>query len=250
MDCQKKIFVGICREASEVPKTQESRILLITSENPNKICAVIPFFNEEKQIGSVISKTLNYVDKIICVNDGSTDRSLSKIPDDERIIILNHNQNLGKGRALRTGIEKAIELEFESIVTLDSDNQHDPKLIPEFISALNTNDMVIGARKRDSSEMPIHRRLSNYLTSKLLSIKTGYQIIDSQSGYRAYRTKFTEKLLPNFSGFEAESEMIVKACRNNLKIGFIEIPTIYGNDDSKMKAIPTILGFIKVLLRT
>ena len=98
--------------------------------------------------------------------------------------------------------------------------------------------------------MPFHRRLSNYLTSKLMSMKTGKEIIDSQSGYRAFKSVIAYKIIPEFNGFEAESEMIVKAARNNLKIGFVNIPTIYGDDDSKMKAIPTILGFIKVLLRT
>ena len=105
-------------------------------------------------------------------------------------------------------------------------------------------------RKRNAIGMPIHRKLSNYLTSKILSIKTGCNILDSQSGYRAFRTNILSKVLPSYSGFEAESEMIVKICKNNYSIGFKEISTIYGNDDSKMKALPTIIGFIKVILNT
>ena len=110
-------------------------------------------------------------------------------------------------------------------------------------------DIIIGSRDQTNTEMPLHRKLSNYLTSKLLSIKTGERIIDSQSGFRALKTEISSKILPEFDGFEAESEMIVKACRNRLKIGYVQIPTIYGNDYSKMKAIPTIVGFIKVLLK-
>ncbi|MCB0745100.1 MAG: hypothetical protein KDC67_14425, partial [Ignavibacteriae bacterium] len=57
-------------------------------------------------------------------------------------------------------------------------------------------------------------------------------------------------ILPTFSGFEAESEMIVKLCKKKYRLSFIKIPTIYGNDDSKMKAVPAIIGFIKVILKT
>ncbi len=98
--------------------------------------------------------------------------------------------------------------------------------------------------------MPIHRRLSNYLTSKILSVKTGFNILDSQSGFRAFKTKILSNILPDYSGFEAESEMIVKISKNNYSLGFTEISTIYGEDNSKMKAIPTIIGFIKVILRS
>lgn len=222
---------------------------MIPSENQNKICAVIPFYNEEKHLHSVCSEVLKYVDFIILVNDGSTDASLNKIPDTENIVKLSHPNNLGKGAALRSGLLKSIELKTELTITIDADNQHDPSYIPKFINNINQYDCLIGSRKRESSSMPIHRRLSNYLTSKILSIKTGVKILDSQSGYRILKTEILNKILPKYYGFEAESEMIVKLCKNNLSIGFIEIPTTYGDDESKMRAIPTILGFMKVILK-
>jgi len=223
---------------------------LTTSENQNNICAVIPFFNEEKHIKFVISEVIKYVDVIIMVNDGSNDLSMQRIPNDDKIIILQHKSNLGKGKALRTGIEKSFELGSAITITLDADNQHDPKKIPQFIEAVKNFDFAIGCRKREKSKMPFHRVLSNYLTSKLLSIKTGRRIIDSQSGYRVFKTEISPDILPIYSGFEAESEMIVKACKNNYSVGFVDIPTLYGNDTSKMRMWPTIIGFIKVLIKT
>lgn len=224
--------------------------MLITSKNQAKIAAVIPFFNEEKHLSNVIHEVLKYVDCIIIVNDGSTDDSVNKIPINDKIYLLHHSENLGKGEALNTGLRKSIELNTNITITLDADNQHDPDYIPKFLDKLNNYDCVIGNRERDKTMMPIHRKLSNYLTSKLLSIKTGVQILDSQSGYRAFKTSILNNILPNYSGFEAESEMIVKICENNYSLGFQKIPTIYGDDESKMKAIPTILGFIKVLVKT
>jgi len=96
--------------------------------------------------------------------------------------------------------------------------------------------------------MPLQRRASNFLTSFFLSKKLNVKITDSQSGYRIFKTEILKDILPEHSGFEAESEMIVKAARKNYKIGFVNIPVIYGNDSSKMKVWQAIKGFIKVLL--
>lgn len=220
---------------------------MTSSKRKNRVCAVIPFFNEEKHINLIISEVKLFVDTIILVNDGSTDSSLNKFAPDDNIIIISHPTNKGKGAALLSGFKKSIKLNSEFTITIDADFQHNPELIPEFVEALKNFDAVIGKRKINSS-MPIPRKISNYLTSKLLSIKTGKKILDSQSGYRGFRTEILYEILPTYSGFEAESEMIVKLCRKNFTLTFIDIPTNYGNDNSKMKAIPAIMGFIKVLL--
>lgn len=217
-------------------------------ENQNKICCIIPFFNEEKNLPEVISKTIDLVDKLILVNDGSTDSSTYLIPKSKKIILIEHKTNLGKGSALKTGFCKSIELGFDITITLDGDGQHDPSYIPKIVKELEKFDCIIGARQRSSSSMPYHRRLSNYLTSAILSVKTGCKILDSQSGYRGFMTNIIGHILPTYTGFEAESEIIVKLCRNNYTIGFIEVPTIYGTGESKMRAFDTIKGFIKVIL--
>ena len=222
---------------------------MIPSKNQNNICAVIPFYNEEKHIRNVVENVLNYVDLLILVNDGSTDNSLSFLPTNDKIILINHPNNLGKGAALKTGFKKSIEANSKITVSIDGDNQHDPKFIPDLIKESENYDCVIGNRKRSATIMPIHRKISNYLTSKILSIKTGIKILDSQSGFRVFKTNILPNVLPDYFGFEAESEMIIKICKNNYSVGFREISTIYGNDNSKMKAIPTILGFIKVIVK-
>lgn len=182
------------------------------------------------------------------VNDGSTDNSCQLINSSDKIILVNHKTNLGKGAALKTGFIKSIELNSEITITIDGDNQHDPNLIPALINNLKYFDCVIGNRMKNKLKMPLHRQLSNYLTSKLLSLKTGIKILDSQSGFRVFKTNILPNILPSFSGFEAESEMIVKIAKCKYSLGYTEISTIYGNDESKMRAIPTIIGFIKVLL--
>lgn len=214
----------------------------------NKACAIIPFFNEAGTIEEVIERTLKYVEFIIAVNDGSTDSSSEKIKYKEKVKLISNPVNYGKGRALNTGFLESVRNNTEITITLDADLQHDPEQIPKLIEGMSKYEIVIGNRLNNLRSMPIHRIASNKLTSFLLSIKTGQRLLDTQSGFRAYRTSILAGILPNSSGFEAESEILVNAARKNYKIGFVNVPTIYGNENSKMKSIQAIRGFIKIML--
>jgi glycosyltransferase involved in cell wall biosynthesis len=216
--------------------------------NINKVAAVIPFFNEEERIAEVVSRTSKYVDLIIVVDDGSNDGSRDKLKSiDVPLIVVENNVNEGKGSALNKGFLKSIELKTSLTITLDADLQHPPEFIPEFIQKAKDYDIVIGNRKKSKSEMPLQRRCSNKITSLFLSMKTGYKILDSQCGYRVYKTEILKSVLPSNNGFEAESEIIVNAAKQSLKIGFITIPTIYGTEKSKIRPFRAIIGFLKVL---
>lgn len=214
-----------------------------------KVCAVIPFYNEKDFLFDVVTETLKFVDKIFAVNDGSTDGSENQINNLERVEVISLNRNYGKGYALQIGFDETIKQNFSAVITLDADKQHSPAFIPEFVSQLSSNDLVIGNRLNDTKEMPIQRILSNKLTSLSLSIKTGQKILDSQCGYRAYNTNVLRKVRSFSLGYEAESEMIIYTARAGFKVGFVNISTIYGNEKSKMKPFEAILGFVKVLFK-
>ena len=217
------------------------------SKVQNKICAVIPFYNEEKTLSEIINRTLQYVDKIIAVNDGSTDNSKQKINNLQNVIVIDYEKNYGKGFALNKGFEKALELGYDTVVTLDSDLQHDPVFIPDLLREIENYGIVIGNRLNNLADMPLQRRLSNKITSFLLSVKTGQIIPDSQSGFRAIRSDVLRVVKTRSHGYEAESEQIILAARKGFKIGFVNTSTIYGNEKSKIKPVKTILAFIKTL---
>lgn len=219
-----------------------------SSERKIRIVAVIPFYNEKKFIPNVVKRTLNYVDFLFAVDDGSTDDSAELLTAVENVFIIRNEKNYGKGYSLQRGFDKAIELNSDIIITLDADDQHKPELIPIFLEGIKESDIVIGNRLNDLKTMPLHRRLSNKITSSLLSKKLGVEIKDSQCGFRAYRSEVIKKVKTVFPGFEAESEMIVKAVRKNFRIKFVDIPTIYGDQESKMKSFQAIKGFIKVMM--
>lgn len=214
-----------------------------------KIAVIIPFYNEEKTIGEVIALAMPHCSYIIAVNDGSSDKSVENIPESNKVILVHSETNKGKGTALRTGFTRALETDAEFIVTLDADLQHPPDLIPKFSDALLNFQILIGCRKRDTGNMPFLRKMSNTITSAMLTSKTGMNFSDSQSGYRAFRREVILDILPNESGYEAETEMLIKAARLGFSVGEISIPTIYTGGGSKMRYLPTIAGFIKVILK-
>ena len=220
---------------------------MITLKNKNKIAAVIPFFNEKNTINQIIHSTLRHVNTVIAIDDGSTDDSDANISFNEHITLLRNNTNRGKGFSLRKGLNYAVENGFDELVTLDADLQHNPDEIPLLISKLSEYHIVIGNRLNNLMGMPLQRKISNKITSKLLSIKTGQMILDSQCGFRAYRSEVIKNIKTDEDGYEAESELLIKSARLGYKIGFADISTIYGDEVSKMTPVKSTLGFIKLL---
>ena len=212
-----------------------------------EIAVVIPFFNEKHTISEIINKSLQFSDIVIAVDDGSTDNSAQQIKPDEKVILLTNTVNKGKGYSLSRGMLKSIELNSDITITIDADLQHPPGYIPSLIKNLDKFDLVIGNRMTNLQGMPLHRILSNKLTSLILSVKLKQSVSDSQCGFRAYKTKILPGILPSSDGFEAETEILINAAKKNHKIGFTEIPTIYGSEKSKMKSFETIRGFLKLM---
>lgn len=213
----------------------------------NKVAAVIPFYNESSTINEVIKKTLKHVHFIFAVDDGSTDNSVEQITSIEKVHIVTVHENCGKGFALRIGMYSALNEGYTEIVTLDADLQHNPDEIPLLLTGLKDFHIVIGNRLNNLKGMPLHRKMSNKITSKLLSIKTGRVIKDSQCGFRAYRSEILKNIQTVKNGYEAESEILIKAAKKNYDIGFVDITTIYGMERSKMNGFKATFDFVKLL---
>jgi hypothetical protein len=129
--------------------------------------------------------------------------------------------------------------------------QHQPEDVPKFLCAQQQHDadIVIGWRERIGTRMPVHRIISNTLTSTMVGMKTGMKIRDSQCGFRLIRRSVIEKTLLESTGYEAETEFLIKAALQDFKIEFVPVRTIYGDEKSYMTHWTTTLNFIKVLFR-
>lgn len=217
------------------------------SKIPGSVCAIIPFYNEKPTLYKVLDETKKYVHFTFAVNDGSNDDTYENERKIEKVKFIDLGKNYGKGKALDVGFEEAVSSKYDFIVTLDADLQHEPKYTNDLIQGLKSFDIVIGNRLNNLKGMPVQRRLSNKLTSFFLSIKTGQNILDSQCGFRAYSAEVLREVKTDYFGFEAESEILIKAAKKGFKIGFVEIPTIYSNENSKMRPLQAIIGFLKVI---
>jgi glycosyltransferase involved in cell wall biosynthesis len=212
------------------------------------ITAIIPAYNEEKTIGSVVLGTQQHVSRVIVVDDGSSDQTsqIAKLAGAE---VLVHPVNQGKGAALKTGFEAVKDSEI--IVTLDSDGQHDTGLIPKLVKPIQDDeaDVVNGSRylHGKDDDTPAYRRVGQNVLDAATNISGHLKITDSQSGFRA----FAGHTIPVFgfhsSGYTIESEMLIDAANAGLRIMEVEIEAIYG-EDSHHKANPVKHG-VSVLLR-
>lgn len=165
-----------------------------------KVCAVIPAYNEEKTVGVVVERTKQYVDTVFVVDDGSIDGT-AEIARRYGAEVIQHPVNQGIGAAQQTGYNAAIRNDFDYLIQLDSDGQHDPKYIPEMLEIARSCDMVIASRFRNSNcdGYPFVRRLGISFYSRLTNLLTHANITDVTSGYRIYRMECLKKInrLPN-----------------------------------------------------
>ena len=188
---------------------------------------------------------------VVVVDDGSTDETAA-VAKAAGVVVLRHEVNRGKGAALRTGFDYvASSSGHDSVITMDADLQHDPKDVPKFLSAweAGNSDLILGYRRRIGSGMPFHRVLSNSITSALVSARTGIRIRDSQTGFRLIGRRVLSALVIQADGYEAETEILIKAARMGFRIAGVPIATIYSGAPSHMTHWTTTKRFLQVLLR-
>lgn len=188
---------------------------------------VMPCFNEEKNISKTIDDVKKFCQNLVVVDDGSVDKTYP-IAESRNDNVLKHAVNLGKGAALKTGIEFALQKGAKKIVFIDSDGQHKAKEIPRFFKLLDKYDIVFGSRKLDK-QMPTMLRIGNFVLSSMISIFFGIKLNDTQSGYRGIRTDAYDKIIWKAKDYSVETEMIANSGRNNLKYKEIFIKTFYEN---------------------
>lgn len=221
----------------------------------NSVLIVIPVYNEAEFIGKVLFEIQRYVSSvdILVVNDGSTDDTAKKATVG-RCRVINHDINLGKGEALKTAIRYAIKANYKWILTLDGDGQHPVRHIPEFIDCLHKAgnvDVIVGNRRNRSRVMPVMRILSNGITSVIVSLCAGNQRIDdSQCGYRAMKVAAIPLSRLRQSGFQFESEILIRMGKRGCNIKSLPIETVYDREKSSIHGVTDTIKFIGLILKS
>lgn len=218
-----------------------------------KICILIPAYNAQKTIGSVLEKVCSLGLDTIVVNDGSTDGT-SEVARSYGVNLLEHPKNLGKGASLRTGFQYILENDYDLVITLDADGQHDPREIPLLLNAFChvEPDLIIGSRAAEFKEMPFLRRFWNRLGVRAVSRLCHADITDSQSGFRLIRTEVLRKISLTTVGFDTELELLIKACKKGFRVLSIPIHSQKFNDtiSSHFKPVRDTWLVCKLFLRS
>jgi glycosyltransferase involved in cell wall biosynthesis len=213
---------------------KENQIQLVQkkSHSAPRSLAIVPCYNEEVAIRSIVEKTKHYVDTVVVVDDGSTDSTV-EVAKNAGAIVLSHLKNKGKGAALKTGFQYALENNFDYVVTIDGDGQHNPDEIPAVLGNVmnNGHDISIGYRVGTNTEMPMWRRVGKRVLDYTTSMGTGGFVTDSQCGFRAFNRRSVVMITPKLRGsaFSVESEQLIRAYESGFKVVNTNVTCKYKN---------------------
>ncbi|MBU0981389.1 glycosyltransferase family 2 protein [Patescibacteria group bacterium] len=190
---------------------------------------VIPAYNEEKTLAKVLRdlREAGYENTLV-VDDGSIDETL-KIAEEHAAATVSHKLNRGLGGALGTGIEGAVRLGAEYIVTFDGDGQHSTDDLQKVLAPLRRRetDVVIGSRLLNPDGMPWYRRAQNWVANMLTFVLFGVWTTDSQSGLRAFNRKAAQAITIRTNRMEVSSEIIREIGYHGLRFKEVPIQAIY-----------------------
>ena len=215
-----------------------------------RISVVIPAYNEEKRLPGVLERIPDFVDEVIVVDDGSVDGTYEAArafaEKDPKIKAIRLEKNCGKGCAMREGVKNS---SGDVVIFMDADGQHRPEDIIKLVDPIVNGeaDMVIGARKGDLKSRPLHRRLSNVITTKLIRLKLGMYVYDTQSGFRAFRREF----LPNIESdrYEVETEVLFKTAKMGARIEEVPVELIYDPSREGRFGIRDVFRFLRAYIK-
>jgi len=214
------------------------------------VAAIIPAYLEEKHIADVARRTLQQLDHVLVVDDGSTDTTAETARNAGAEVIV-HEKNLGKGESIKTGLRHWLEREFTYVAILDGDGQHLPEEIQRFLAAASASsaELLIGTRMNDVRDMPLLRRLVNRYMSRQISRLCRQEIPDTQCGFRMVHRSVIPDLLGGADRFDYETEMLIIASRKGCRIESVPITTIYSDEVSSIHPVRDTLRFFKLMRR-
>lgn len=191
----------------------------------------VPAYNEENVIKDVVLSIPRRIGllslDIVVVNDGSTDQTAREVKK-TRATLISHPVNRGLGAALGTGFEFARRQNYDLLVTIDGDGQHDPREIPKIIQPIlkNQADFVVGTRVVIEG-MPVTRRFLTFFASLITYFFTGVWTSDSQSGFRAFSKRAIDKIAIQVDRMEVSSDFFGQCREKKLRIIEVPIKPIY-----------------------
>ena len=222
--------------------------------DPSLHCTVIiPAYNEEKVLGTVLEHVLQVVGgsegphEILVVDDGSSDQTAT-IASQHDVTLVRHPVNRGYGAALKTGIDQARR---EIIIIIDADGTYPVEKIPVLLKDVASYHMVVGARTGEHVAIPWTRAPAKWFLRQLANYLSGTRIPDLNSGFRAFQKAAVLPflhILPN--GFSFTTTITLAMLTNDYLVQYIPIDYYHRVGDSKIRPIRDTAQFVNLILRT
>ena len=216
--------------------------------NSTTFCVIVPTYNNHKTLRKVLDSLLDFTSNVIIINDGSTDETFEILKHYSHLTQIHHPKNLGKGRALRNGFRKAIEMKFEYAITIDSDGQHFARDLPQFIHRLEKvrDAIIIGARNMDQASVPGKSSFGNKFSNFWFKVETGIVLPDTQSGYRLYPLHLLKNMRFFTRKFEFEIEVIVRAAWKGIKVESVPVKVYYAPGNERVSHFRPFKDFTRI----
>ena len=198
-----------------------------------KYLTALPVFNEVETACSVLDQVSQYCDRILVVDDGSSDGTSELLAARDDIILVSHPVNKGYGAALVSAFNYAIENEYDVLVTIDCDGQHEPQRINQFVTANQQTgaDIISGSRYLKSfdedSPPPVDRREINHQITATLNDRLELGLTDAFCGFKAYKVEALRRLNLQETGYAMPLELWVQAACAELSVVEVAVPLIY-----------------------
>ncbi len=196
----------------------------------------------------------DFADQIILVDNSSSDDTV-EVAYSLGMKVIRHENNLGYGGSLKTGYATAIKEGADIVVMLHSDNQYDPKFLPQIVKPIvdDEADAVLGSRilggEAKTGGMPWWKYIANVWLTRLINRAIGSNIKEFHTGYRAYNREVLEHLpyRYNSDNFLFDTEIIIQVIKHGFRIKEVPIPTRYFTGASTMTFIQSVFYGIGIL---
>jgi dolichol-phosphate mannosyltransferase len=196
-----------------------------------RVLTAIPVYNEEEYLEPVLTEILRHAGDVLVVDDGSTDRTPELLRGFPQVQVIRHAKNRGYGAGLQSAFQRALESEYDGLVTIDCDGQHEPSLIPTIAARLDQADIVSGSRYLKvfdpSQRPPEQRRRINMEVTRWLNECLGFQLTDAFCGFKAYRSSALARFDISDDGYAMPLQVWVQAAEHGMKVIELPVPLIY-----------------------
>ena len=220
-------------------------------EQPHDIWVAIPVFNNKDTVRAVALACRDELPNVLVVDDGSTDTDVAALFKGTDIVVLKHDRNQGKGRAILTALRHVREHGARYMITIDADGQHDPRDIRKFLPVLadQSQVLVIGTRCIDAPNRPGSSRFGMRFSDFWLRLETGVAMKDTQSGFRAYPVAYVSQLSLSGNAYDFEVDVLAKAAWAGLTIKSVDIGVTYAPKDERISHFRPFLDNLRIAHR-